>query len=710
MLSSDSQQGIYAPLSQVMSDSDSEEEIHNSSRHTSRRQQQPQQNQQQQQYHQTNHNNLQQQQQRQSRQRNSQRHQQQGFHTRTNLQYHQKYPNGHQMHHSSSMSLQNSFRSVMDGGSNFTSFNSDGEERHQTDADNVAILGPPETKDEPMTTTRKCCFIGSILLCVLTVVIFLWVIPCSEEGTCPAPPDRIKTHNWLNNYTKIELKGVINVVDGLRNWEKNLIFLYRGDAFFPEFEPSNTKRNGIISLIGSSGAIAWFDEMVDEPITIDCTLIDIDKNGKPDCLVIDEFGELGVINPISGQWHWKFRVRSLTKVDVLDFPVILPDLDGDGIYEILLATTSPILDMKPRNFITPHIDFHGDAPSGARNLLRIISGRIGKPIGDGYKVHECDVLRKFQLEKNHIITFNCVRNSTEAQRSKALTELFSLVTNRSIKSEKLTPALKISQHRHYGQRKETEAQRNIYSLSGRELIVENRGKCPDDCNVSFILSEERNGRVNVVRNFTNPGMYGMVPAQWHFKNSKSKMSGFVMKFWKWNNDSTLHSHRKKREEDKDESDFPTSEFNIFDHLVQKRHTYTIPEKIARVERSTANITRKKTSSSLLLNSYKRQMITETVVLVIFIGSDTRIENTSQSDIIQFCRNEGNEVVCQPDLNNQENSLLIADLDQDGSQELVSYYSTFKEDDQTKDWKLVTYVQLLRLESELPGFYGEGKRN
>lgn len=78
---------------------------------------------------------------------------------------------------------------------------------------------------------------------------------------------------------------------------------------------------------------------------------------------------------------------------------------------------------------------------------------------------------------------------------------------------------------------------------------------------------------------------------------------------------------------------------------------------------------------------------------------------SQSNIVQFCRSGKRSDMCQPDLNYQENSVLITDLDQDGSQELVSYYSTFVEmENEPNKWKLMTYVQLLRLESELPKLY------
>ncbi|XP_075147022.1 uncharacterized protein LOC142221249 [Haematobia irritans] len=782
-------QGIYAPLNQAMSDSESEEEIHNTTKHRQLRQL----NQKQELFLQhsiidfkpnrpnpPNTLNLQPksyQQNRRKLQIERQRQLERNLYKNSHAQRIEPniIGNINKMEPLQNNSVQNTYlRSVMmsdvgvtsDGGpcdttNNFSAF----DENNQTDADNVAILGGSDcTKDiplEPMSPARRCCFVASLLLCILTVVIFVWVIPCSEGGTCPAAIDRVKTHNWLNNYTKIELKAGVNIVTGVRSWENNLIFLYRGDTFFPEFRSDNSRRNGIISLIGSSGAVAWFDEMEDEPVAIDCTLLDVDGNERADCLVMDEYGELGAINPVSGEWHWRCREHSSQKVDALDFPVILPDLDHDGVLDILIVTSTNTNDRQSNRQNTRKTDIVNRTELNQRNMLRILSGRTGQAIGGGFKVMECDSLRKLQLENAQTVSFNCVYNKTEKQRSKTLAELFSLITNKSLGAQ-LVPASKISQHRHYGQRKDIDSQRNIYSLNGRELIVENRGKCPEDCNVTFILSENRNGKAYTVRNFTSPLMYGMVPAQWHFKNTKPNMSGFVMKFWKWKSESqssgqtsasstnprgnetfqkTQTAKTKSKSTKSQTKDNPAktykqnhvqnggennkndgnqrdtvrdSEFDAFEHSINKRSSFDFEFKSSRSKRSTtsSNTTnRKSPGSSVLMDNYKMQMITESVILVLFIGSETRIENTSQSNIVQFCRSHRKDVVCQPDLNNQENSMLIADLDQDGSQELVSYMSTFVQGSENpKDWRLVTYVRLLRLQSELPAFYGDIKNN
>jgi len=48
---------------------------------------------------------------------------------------------------------------------------------------------------EPMSLLRKVSFIISILLCGLTIVIFLWILPC-DWATCPSTSVRFSTKSW----------------------------------------------------------------------------------------------------------------------------------------------------------------------------------------------------------------------------------------------------------------------------------------------------------------------------------------------------------------------------------------------------------------------------------------------------------------------------------------------------------------------------------
>lgn len=552
-----------------------------------------------------------------------------------------------------------------------------------SDADNITILDDFKGR-RGMSPLRKLCFITSLLVCVATVIIFLWVIPCDDS--CRGKIERFKTHNWNREYENIELKGMINVVKGLKGRSENLVFMYRGDQIFPDNKKAyrTVRRNGIISVLGSLGEVAWYDEMLSEPTNIDCNLLDVDRNGSPDCLVTDEFGQLGCINPISGQWLWHFHDSENVqrKGDLLDFPLILPDMNSDRVNELLLASS---------------------LSGSTHNSLVMISGGTGRILGKPYTVTECSYIHKLQIDNKFTISFNCINKETEFEKFKELPELYSLMMNETLNPEILNTKKNIDQHKFYGQRKNTENQRNLYSLSGKQLIVENRGRCPENCSVTITLFDQKNDKDYMLCNSSS--MYGMVPALLSFNSTnidgKSTVHGFVIKFWEWStNETDLKIQRSKREIYEPLDD----EFNVFGNILMKRKKWTLPD--LKSNRKTRDVNDNLTKETLI-NS-KMRLLKETIVLIVFNSTDTRIVNTSQSNIIQFCQ----ENHCQPDLNYQENSLLVADLDKDGSQELVSYYTSFTKnnDNLENSYKLVTYVQLLRLEAELPKLYSTDYKN
>lgn len=123
------------------------------------------------------------------------------------------------------------------------------------------------------------------------------------------------------------------------------------------------------------------------------------------------------------------------------------------------------------------------------------------------------------------------------------------------------------------------------------------------------------------------------------------------------------------------------------------------------------------SSFLKYEEFTAHDISERIVLVSFDRLQTHNVNVSQTDIVQICVRGTIDPhaplpICQPDLEYQEQSLMIADLDGDQSHELISYYSTFvppdsytpKKSNPYDSWRLTSIVRVIRLESELPKLF------
>lgn len=122
------------------------------------------------------------------------------------------------------------------------------------------------------------------------------------------------------------------------------------------------------------------------------------------------------------------------------------------------------------------------------------------------------------------------------------------------------------------------------------------------------------------------------------------------------------------------------------------------------------------SSFIKYANFTAHDISERIVLVSFDNLQTYVHvNVSQTDIVQICVrgsiDSGTPLpTCQPDLEYQEKSLVIADLDGDQSHELISYYSTFLPPESYSPkksnvyWRLTSIVRVIRLESEIPKLF------
>ncbi|XP_063221387.1 protein FAM234B [Bacillus rossius redtenbacheri] len=509
--------------------------------------------------------------------------------------------------------------------------------QESTMADDILIVKPEEPTlrgFQHMSPLRKLFFFGSVALCGVTVMVFLWVLPC-DWATCPSAQGlRARSRSWERTLVGLELKGAISIVPGVLGRSRNLIFMLRGDVGNPS--GSNTSRagvesfpvdgGGIISLIGSTGVIAWWKRLSALPRDIDCSLLDVDNNGVDDCLVLGDKGLLLAIDPVSGAQRWQLRAASGKEADAptdLDFPLVLPDLDDDGVSDLLTACS---------------------LPRQQRNSLVLVSGGSGVSLGRNVQVQACFRVHVLSIE-NLTVSYICQQGEKEAVREMELLDLYKQATNRMFPKAGTLAGAPSHQHKGYDGRPSV-ARSLTLSVGGRSLTLENSGRCPLHCRVAVNVTGQGG---QLVWNHTAENAHGTVPVAMVFADRSGPVSGFVLKFWQWGARDDLGAH-----------------------LVAHR-------------------------------------LSERVVLIVFNSSDMRVVNTNQSDITQLCScldGREEDIDCQPNLSFQEQSLLFGDLDQDGSQKLISYLSTYVSRTQNNSvvWHLESKVRAIRLEAELPKLY------
>lgn len=497
---------------------------------------------------------------------------------------------------------------------------------------------------KPMSTSRKLAFVLSVLMCFLTVAVFLWVIPC-DWSTCPSKTEDANTAAWSITATGIELEGPISLVGN------KLLFMMRSPIFerrqvslrSGQLPPSG---GGVIALDSRHPVELWRKTLNNVPKEVDCDLIDANLDGVLDCIVLTHNGFLAVLNQVTGNLLWR-KINNGLKTSV-EFPLILPDLTGDGVNDLALISYRPL---------------SGAALSSVRSpdaILQqpvLLSGATGVQIGvaPGLNRDECDRVTGLNLTRDETLIYVCVQGETERVETISIQDMYKSKskpapgfspsnsgpgdsTTKNEPTYKLPPQHKCI-HRD-----------NKLNLDKYHLVVENTGLCPDHCSALVNISDDTH---HSVYSFNASKTYVMQPLIIHFNNAAN---GFLLKYWEW-------------QSDKDE------EGDVYDKdkIIIIRH------------------------------------LQERIVLVMFSPNGSpgpHIVNASQSDIVQLCQAKTN--TCQPHLSFQEYSLLLADLDKDGSQDLITYLVTYVPSEKTADsptsWSLVSQIRVIRLEHELPKLY------
>ncbi|RZF35744.1 hypothetical protein LSTR_LSTR012042 [Laodelphax striatellus] len=345
------------------------------------------------------------------------------------------------------------------------------------------------TKDElyfrkPMSPVRKLAFVFSVLVCFLTIAVFLWVIPC-EWSKCPS---KIQQLEWEETLYHLELMGPMQSVhteSGL-----NLVSMVRGAVWSPigtnsqqqQFEANS---GGVICLQGLTGVVAWWTRLTQLPSRISCSLLDVDSNGVSDCLVQGDLGYLVAINSESGMKVWRFdlKLNEGETIERITFPVVIPDVNGDGINDLAALC-------KCQRPTEAGLDKH-------INYLVLISGRDGISIGSPLKITSCSDIYGLALDDDgSALYYTCKKqDSYENEVSQTLSELLTRATNKTVTRK----------WSHKSRLRQLIMNDGVmeFRVGKHRLSLLNSGHCPTSCTVTVNVTDELNQTVwNYHANYT----------------------------------------------------------------------------------------------------------------------------------------------------------------------------------------------------------------
>lgn len=456
----------------------------------------------------------------------------------------------------------------------------------------------PKSRKTKMSTIRRILFVISILICFLTVIIFLWLLPCSADKVCP-----IKLSNWDAQFDNFELKGAINVIKHNLGQTLTLLFLDSINA---------GSEGGVVSFSDTSGEILWYKRQSQRPVEMNCDSVDLNNDGVLDCLVLDSRGVVA-LNAVTGETLWYLHDhKNQEKLFNEHLPIALADFDGDSIKELATAK---------------------------ENDLIVVNGKSGMVIYHNV-IKECfeiDLIRFVPTK----LTYSC--NGSSNYFDIAASELRKKFFNASYElfafKTYLPPRAALNTQ-----------------IGNQSLLVSNNGSCPN-CEATVILLNSVTNKQMFSKKFG--GSFASIPKSFTFENTtrnfnilKGHVNGFVLKLWQ----------------------------------------YPGPHK--------------EESFLLKLNSTVQvNYIKERTVIITFNSTNVHVINSSITDFTQLCFDNGN---CQPSVSNQVDSLVITDLDGDGSKEFVGYSSSFypvNSANVTNNWVLTSSIKVFHLENELPKLYG-----
>ncbi|XP_072755684.1 uncharacterized protein [Anoplolepis gracilipes] len=380
---------------------------------------------------------------------------------------------------------------------------------YQDDIPVMVIEGSEQNdfwKRKNMSPMRRFCLCASILLCIITIVIFLYVLPCDNSMVCPPIIESQSSISWDKTLQDVEIHGPITTVPGS---PYNLIFLLRGEQY-RENDTKNTmiqrqippEGGGVISMQGNSGLPLWLVPLKKSPTIIDCTSIDIDQSGKPDCIVVGEQGLLVSIEPIAGTIHWSATTHTFSKL-----PVILPDINADDIEDLLTVA------IDDANVL----------------YLAFLSGKTGQLL-ERYLVNNCTSIDIYNLVSNNKILYNCYDdNAKSVLKFMTLKELF-----RNVKMQEVHMKLADLKPRLFEIVKQYEKKSSWKPTPYHQLTVENEGVCPGQlCRASVNLTLQKLTNESItIWDHVSSSAFASNPV-FLMSSGKPYTFGFTIKFWQW---------------------------------------------------------------------------------------------------------------------------------------------------------------------------------
>lgn len=370
--------------------------------------------------------------------------------------------------------------------------------KHHSDGNQVKLDNIFQTKfrkpPKKLSTTRKALLAFSIILCFVTIVVFLWVLPCASDQICP-----MQIPNWNRHINGLEFRGAINLMPG-----HMLGICFKNSIFY------ENNGGGAAALYASTGDFVWFNTKSEQTIGMDCDLLDVNSDGRLDCILQKETSLEAVDSMIGATiWNMHSHPPRLTMIEDVDMPIVVDDLDGDSVKELLTII----------------------GINGQHNVFVLLSGKTGMTVHE-YVVKACPEIQIQKYDEQSLI-HSCKNGSHIAYYEILFVELKKAFLDHNYKVEAMESNYLTNQEA-------------VYTVGTKILQVNNTGQCPN-CIAEINVLDKNSNKTLLSKKYDRTLI--MKPKMFAFKETKQNKSilqghlqGYLLKLWTWSYSSNQKRH------------------------------------------------------------------------------------------------------------------------------------------------------------------------
>uniref|UniRef100_UPI00358EED58 protein FAM234A isoform X2 n=1 Tax=Myxine glutinosa TaxID=7769 RepID=UPI00358EED58 len=216
---------------------------------------------------------------------------------------------------------------------------------------------------KPLETWRMVAFVLSLILCILCTMSFAFLVPC------PGRPSR--RARWNISFPDASSTIALVSVRLQKNSTPGILVLYRTSSNYSSGGNDSCAFSGVpapcsvlVALSLVDGLVLWKHSEPGIARALECSGgMQTSQNSSTICVMTRGDGTFIAFNPIDGHMIWVIRSTPDVLLINLVWPLLfLPDLNSDGIVEILLACAQA-------------------GPRKNTSLFYLFSGSNGKLIG-----------------------------------------------------------------------------------------------------------------------------------------------------------------------------------------------------------------------------------------------------------------------------------------------------------------------------------------